>query len=502
MANRCAVSLQVRRHGPACAAMQAEEVSMGARRATRFMVGLGLWLAVLAMHSVAVADEPVSFRWGMAERFGAKNDRGVPEFHWDARKIAYRDEYVHPRSWTVNFDACGSKGEAWAWEINGKPQPPRAECRFAWDFDRPGKHTVGLMVTKRGAQPVVVRREIELRDWLIVSIGDSYASGEGTPDVPQQYDALHLSVKSGPKWVDRRCHRSGHAGPAQMARQLARTLQGSVTFLSFACSGATIPQGLIGKYKGKEVPEGAPPLLASQIEQVATAVKGRTIDALLISIGGNDIGFADIAKRCTVNDAVPGNRSCSQLPALTNQLQQDLQKLPTLYAKVDNAIRSKLKVRRVFITEYPDPTYDEQGRTCGQQGRKLLYVIDPQSAAWARNTVLAQLNRAVEAAAKAAQDRNWTYVRGIAAAFNGHGECADAGKRWFLSEEDARKTQGPILPKTAPRARDAFVSDGTLHPNVKGHRVYAERLAEAFQRQFAAELGPIGQKATADRRSP
>lgn len=346
---------------------------------------------------------------------------------------------------------------------------------------------------------MVVRKEIELRDWLIVSIGDSYASGEGNPDVPQKYDALHLSVKSGPKWVDRRCHRSGYAGPAQMALRLARTIQGSVTFLSFACSGATINQGLIGTYKGKEVADGAPAQLQPQIDHVATAVKGRTIDALIISVGGNDIGFADIAKSCSLNDADPRNGSCSHLKALTNQLQQDLQKLPTLYAKVDNAIRSKLKVRRVFITE--DPTYDEQGRTCGQQGRKLLYVIDPQSAAWARNTVLAQLNRAVGAAATAAQDKNWTYVGGIAAGFNRHGECADEGKRWFLSEEDARKTQGPILPKTAPRARDAFVSDGTLHLNVKGHRVYAERLLEAFQRQFAAELGPIGQTATADGRS-
>lgn len=51
------------------------------------MVGLGSCLVVLALRSVAVADEPVSFRWSVAERFGAKNDRGVPEFHWDARKM-------------------------------------------------------------------------------------------------------------------------------------------------------------------------------------------------------------------------------------------------------------------------------------------------------------------------------------------------------------------------------------------------------------------------------
>ena len=220
---------------------------MPIRGAARFTVGLGLCMLVLSMRSVAVAGEPVSFRWGMAERFGAKNDRGVPEFHWDAQKIAYRDEYVHPKSWTVIFDACDSKAEWWAWEINGAPQPPRAKCQFTWDFDRLGKHTVGLMLKKRGAEPVVVRREIELRNWLIVSIGDSYASGEGNPDVPQEYDALHLSVKSGPKWVDRRCHRSGYAGPAQMARTLARTIQDSVTFLSFACSGATIDLGMIGK---------------------------------------------------------------------------------------------------------------------------------------------------------------------------------------------------------------------------------------------------------------
>src|SRR5205807_1728382 len=102
--------------------------------------------------------------------------------------------------------------------------------------------------------------------------------------------------RAGAKWEDKRCHRSAKSGPAQAALALegADTLTSSVTFLSFACSGARLDTGLIQPYAGSEdpnapVPRGIP-LLPSEIEQVRAAVNGRRIDALIVGGGLNDVG--------------------------------------------------------------------------------------------------------------------------------------------------------------------------------------------------------------------
>ncbi len=103
-------------------------------------------------------------------------------------------------------------------------------------------------------------------------------------------------------WQDRRCHRSLASGQAQAARQIEdddpRT---SVTFIHLACSGAKIEEGLLEGYRGirptrKEEKDKA--LLDAQVDEFKETVGDREVDAVLISIGGNDVGFADIITRC------------------------------------------------------------------------------------------------------------------------------------------------------------------------------------------------------------
>lgn len=106
-----------------------------------------------------------------------------------------------------------------------------------------------------------------------------------------------------PDWQDRLCHRSGKSGAFQAARALEdldpRT---SVTLVHLACTGATILEGIIGSYAGSEsepqlhTPDGLPPqpIAATQL------VDGREVDAIYVSIGGNDAGFANIVMACMV----------------------------------------------------------------------------------------------------------------------------------------------------------------------------------------------------------
>src|SRR5205823_5821700 len=69
----------------------------------------------------------------------------------------------------------------------------------------------------------------------------------------------------------------------------------SVTFVWLACSGASIEHGLLNRYVENFKPGT---VLAPQIDEAAQAIGRRRPDAILVSIGANDIGFGPIANFC------------------------------------------------------------------------------------------------------------------------------------------------------------------------------------------------------------
>jgi len=225
-------------------------------------------------------------------------------------------------------------------------------CAFA----KQDKYTVTLRVKDTAGNIRSITNDAALKDLLIVSIGDSVASGEGNPDRPKLFvvcfsesdciSKLHdqgatqwqidrklcvsaLRMCFAPaQWQDQRCHRSSRAGPALAAWSLERLdPHTSVTFLHLACSGAGIDKGLVGPYEG-QVPEVAPSpgltvgpdnRLPPQLHEVVSLLcpkhfdpstgkcldssTGHTfpirrIDSLLVNIGGNDINFDGAAKAC------------------------------------------------------------------------------------------------------------------------------------------------------------------------------------------------------------
>lgn len=78
---------------------------------------------------------------------------------------------------------------------------------------------------------------------------------------------------------------------------------------------------------------------------MADAVGNRTIDALVISAGVNDIEFANV-----LTTAIRENFTNS------SQRQKSEEKVKTMllpYRAIAETITTKLKVRKVFITGYP-----------------------------------------------------------------------------------------------------------------------------------------------------
>lgn len=409
-------------------------------------------------------------------------------------------------------------------------------------------------------------------EFVIASIGDSYAAGEGTMVRNGDFDANGVLRAGGSEeaWggftelgasfagnlrADL-CHRSRHAGAAVAARTLQDRYPGiRIVFRSFACSGATIPKGLLGPYVGADdalkprYPDQLP-----QIQQLDSFIGGRankTLDALVLGIGGNDLGFPGIVALCLIPPsriAVAGAALGAVVPVLlvgpiglafaqttaivggitagalagcqgwgleATILDGGVRAVERSYADLARAIRgtragpSSVRLRflpgRVYITEYPDPTHDENGVLCDGSGfhaGELYANITRPEARWVFEQALPRINGAVRDAARA---HSWTYVGGVADAFRRHGVCSDGGA-WFNDNNGALRHQGadllPGYPGISVAGARAVttglfgrpLSGGVAHPSIRGQQEYgrliSERLEQQLRERFAVTAAP------------
>ena len=419
-----------------------------------------------------------------------------------------------------------------------------------------GSYDVSLQVSTASDGDITYpSTSILVKDILIISVGDSYGSGEGAPDKEVQYGFLGFPVAPA-LWQDQNCHRSAWAGASQAAVILENTdPHTSVTFISLACSGATINTpiddnpddgtinmatfqgaGLLASYSGIEPKGNFNPstFLPPQMEQAARIANGRAIDALTISGGGNDMHFATVIADCVTSD-------CSTNQTTLNRLDADFTQLPNRYQELADFINGdrdrngapalNITPDRVFITEYPNPTRNNNGEWCdtNQIDDPLLSLpgtgITKDEMRWASEHVVNPLNVMVKTEAA---KHGWNVVTGISDEFfDGHGWCvlgADANgapNNWINRSTDALAIQGPVtipmgLIITVGAAGIVFSAltgglsllltlvslpalllelkgtDGTMHPNRMGQMAYARHIASSIQARFAGTLPPSG----------
>jgi hypothetical protein len=322
---------------------------------------------------------------------------------------------------------------------------------------------------------------------------------EAVTDALQVLDEERLLLA--PVWQDRRCNRSALAGQAQAATALERSdPHTSVTFVHLACSGAEIVTGVIGPYAGVEPPDGADDL-PPQIDKALALIGDREVDAVLLSIGGNDAGFGPIVEAClkqepchqppTIGDAaveiqinlvcgvqdlfsddcrrwwenITRDRSAAEIfESGSSALPGRYLRLATRLAEAFPAVNAE--PGRVYITEYPNALADDFSGICDSETYADPFVMLPGlssgEAFWLRNTVTRGLNTIVEASAS---EHSWTYVDGIFSGFLRNGYCASDS--WIRRMQDSFTMQGTIM--------------GSVHPTADGHTVYGERIAEALR---------------------
>ena len=416
-------------------------------------------------------DASAALAWSVPSRYDASWEA------WRTGSATYDGDAVTPRRWSINLNACDSRAvrriERFTFVVTGITDPSfrrtfdGVQCRRALRRVLPGlgRYRVEVTVHTALGASVVLPRIVEVRDYLIVTVGDSLQSGEGVPDV-----AGVAPAGAGVRWKDRRCHRSARSGPALAAKAIEdASPHTSVTFLSFACSGAELKhvytRALGGaRYEGAD-PRGATGTLPPQLDAVGGAVgpgatngRPREIDALLVDGGINDLHFSTVIRACATNrNSRPGHTDC-----VTGFAASKLVGKPEFAARYDRlaeAIRG-LQVRETYLNGYPSQVF--RGGGCGLLGVGFIGIDAAEGEAM--NTLGIALNGQVDRAVRRHLAEGWNLVEDLTEPFRTHAYCDDVP--WFNTLANSLDHQGD--------------ERGTAHPNRAGHRAFGRILGRAI----------------------
>ena len=503
------------------------------------------------------------FSWNAANRFNGWDDA------WRSREQikawaseTYKPSYVNPDSWNISVMGCQSENDylsnidpkgyeqlqeeepdkypdqttLYRWQWNGNNSGFKKSCTGVLDFPKEGIHFVTLTARYADNTEETWQLPVEVKDFLVVVIGDSSASGEGSPDIK-----LDDSTTGRAEWIDNRCHRSNNAGGAQAAKRLeGGDPHSSVTFLSFACSGATLAtdsydgevldpyedeedydlrgSGVTGPYAGIEPTKfiGADEAdfrdkLPSQVDQLWNALtdfgahQPRKIDVLIIAGGINDARFADLAATCVMFwgchlDAQIVGETPGTQRSLDDQFHHDANNIPMGFEILKNQLAASrplddgtmslpIEAEKKLALTYPPFFRDDEGDQCTfvlndgiPDGFVALYFfITP----FPLNLVPpgfttdeidhAESVWAPYLNAKVAQGADlagFELIDTIPNRFDRHGICADDA--YINTPTVSKETQGNADGQAGALAK--LSSKGTAHPNTKGYSAYADEI--------------------------
>jgi lysophospholipase L1-like esterase len=385
----------------------------------------------------------------------------------------------------------------------------------------PGRYEVTVRVLRPSGPRAPRTATLHLRDLLVVSIGDSAASGQGNPDVPGEAagfepelrwwhvlvpalglfeltraaldwcheqlkkDATTLARVGGltiemdpePRWLEPRAYRSLRSAPAHAARLLEDREKGTVvTFLPFGRTGSDIPHGLLGPrtIDGGSIDGWVGDI--GQVEEVARTVGRRRIDALLINIGVNDVGVSARLTDLVAGDhpiAGNGDDAANRLEVEAAGL-RNLEALPARFEELARAL-DVLDVRDVYLIEYPTSLFDRADGTVGPGCGIFTSNFDLDLTRKDAQVVRALAERLDAVLRTAAERHGWIYVDGVAEACRGHGYCLREEQRFYVQAEEFHGLQGD--------------TEGTIHPNPAGVSEIARRILAAVRPRVAASPG-------------
>ncbi|OCW55616.1 hypothetical protein [Hoeflea olei] len=276
------------------AAVEALRAAEG-RLPDRFDIRLG-WASLLRNHDQAQMSDATCWNVNRQDFMNCRSDVGgitarngyiVPEHHFVTVRIS---DGVAGQACRLRIETALTPGYGFVEDNRKSGSRESAEagidCAGAAVLRIPYGTQFTVSGTAQGLPLAPV--EIRVRDFMIASLGDSFASGEGNPDLPAVLDAERtirprydeasgdkrtdygvprrkarpdgtIAPFSSARWLDRRCHRSMYSAHTRAAIALA--LSGdrhhAVTYASYACSGAEITDGLFWPQDGRECIAGS-----------------------------------------------------------------------------------------------------------------------------------------------------------------------------------------------------------------------------------------------------
>lgn len=297
---------------------------------------------------------------------------------WDGTRNRYvcreLPDYINPKSHIVRASLQGMADAqvvdcTWLTAPRGKNvgrgKAVTLPCDTQVQLEIPYPAGAWIKVEIGGLQVAEVAARVT--DLFIVGMGDSFASGEGNPDVPVRFSPDRdmeygvgannavldgyparigdwksigdkAFIEENARWLDQACHRSLYSHQLRAALQLSvEDPHRAVTFVGVACSGAETVFGVFLRYKGHEwvpnppeysqisavaeaqcagreapdyeLPEAyhingrIPDLKGGLVLKKCDAERARKIDLLFLSIGGNDMGFSKLVANAVISDS-------------------------------------------------------------------------------------------------------------------------------------------------------------------------------------------------------
>jgi len=307
----------------------------------------------------------------------------------------------------------------------------------------------------------------------LVTMGDSYISGEGgrwsgnwASSSGNRGGTDRAAFKRRGTWYYDASRVYGATTTGCHRSDVAPAVSTSVAVdarINLACSGA-VTQNILRAVNGGGGQHGEAP----QADQLANVAATHDVEVIVLSIGGNDLGFADIILDC----ALSWYTSPSWWKNTCNGEQQANvdSRMPAAMAGVDAAIGEIQAVMaaagdtdyRLILQSYPSPIpngseirYSESGWSRWDTGGCPFWNVD---ATWARSSLVPQISNNLQAVANA---RGVEFLD-LRDALDGREVCATSASQG--NSADAEWARFLVTGITQGDAQES------MHPNALGQR--------------------------------
>ncbi|MFF5337742.1 GDSL-type esterase/lipase family protein [Streptomyces sp. NPDC013181] len=324
---------------------------------------------------------------------------------------------------------------------------------------------------------------------LLVSVGDSFISGEagrwagnsnesgkGRAGTDRAWDAA--TGTTDPHRVygasyDDGCNRSDVAEVRSVTLDVRR--------LNLACSGATSTAVLLPE-NGGEPFKGEP----SQAGQLRDAVDGQQVRAVVVSIGGNDLGFSGIITDCAKKFLKPFGKS----PCAPDATGKVAERLPAVReAAVDTLTDVRTALRRaghpdgsyrLVLQSYPSPLPDAaRVRYPGEKYDRLTTGGCPffdRDLTWAHDDLVPAISAVL---AEAAEEGGAEFLD-LSRSFEGREVCSATTRHADLAHPPSGRTSEWVRFATSGLGQGE--RQESLHPNSFGQQALGTCLTLQLRR--------------------